>query len=214
MQAPEPRVCRSHRAIGVGTAHWFAPPLSPHQIGGSPASGSPVGGLQVFRGAPKSMTRRELFFERAGEGFNQNRVCAKTSKTAGFPQGLDSLNPAIPLFIEAPLHHAASEHTEAQGSFRPVAGGLNTFLEHKAPEVAHLGIQMSGKPGRFIFSTLVLVMQTTHSSIPLSSPTSPVNRCPYPTSKPAEIPPLLVRPQVPLPLGSTPSVRLNDLAAR
>jgi hypothetical protein len=32
-------------AIGVGTAHWFVPPLPPNRAGGSPAHGSPLGGL-------------------------------------------------------------------------------------------------------------------------------------------------------------------------
>ncbi|MFH1708226.1 MAG: hypothetical protein ABIF71_09955, partial [Planctomycetota bacterium] len=31
------------RLIGVGTAHWLAPPLPPNRTGGFPASGSPVG---------------------------------------------------------------------------------------------------------------------------------------------------------------------------
>src|SRR6476620_3351447 len=31
--------------IGVGTAHWVAPPLPPNRTCRSPASGSPVGGL-------------------------------------------------------------------------------------------------------------------------------------------------------------------------
>jgi hypothetical protein len=31
--------------IGVGTAHWVAPPLPPNRTGGFPASGSPVGGV-------------------------------------------------------------------------------------------------------------------------------------------------------------------------
>jgi hypothetical protein len=28
--------------IGVGTGHWFAPPLPPNRTGGFPASGSPI----------------------------------------------------------------------------------------------------------------------------------------------------------------------------
>ena len=35
--------------IGVGTPHWFAAPLPPNRTGGSPASGSPVGGLTSER---------------------------------------------------------------------------------------------------------------------------------------------------------------------
>ena len=31
--------------IGVGKVHWFEPPLPPNRTGGSPASGSPVGGI-------------------------------------------------------------------------------------------------------------------------------------------------------------------------
>ena len=37
----QPRERREH--IGVGTAHWFAPPLPPNRTCGFPASGSPVG---------------------------------------------------------------------------------------------------------------------------------------------------------------------------
>ena len=33
--------------IGVGTAHWLAPPLPPNRTGGFPASGSPVGGFLI-----------------------------------------------------------------------------------------------------------------------------------------------------------------------
>ena len=36
---------RAKDCIGVGTVHWFAPPLPPNRTGGSPASGSPVGGF-------------------------------------------------------------------------------------------------------------------------------------------------------------------------
>ena len=39
--------------IGVGTAHWLAPPLPPNRTGGSPASGSPVGGF-TSRGLEQS----------------------------------------------------------------------------------------------------------------------------------------------------------------
>jgi hypothetical protein len=35
--------------IGVGKAHWFEPPLPPNRAGGSPAHGSPVGGLTSKR---------------------------------------------------------------------------------------------------------------------------------------------------------------------
>ncbi len=33
------------KAIGVGKAHWFEPPLPPNRTCGSPASGSPVSGV-------------------------------------------------------------------------------------------------------------------------------------------------------------------------
>jgi hypothetical protein len=35
--------------IGVGSADWFRCPLPPNRTGGSPASGSPVGGLTFER---------------------------------------------------------------------------------------------------------------------------------------------------------------------
>src|SRR6266508_2425065 len=35
--------------IGVGRADWFRLPLPPNRTGGSPASGSPVGGLTFER---------------------------------------------------------------------------------------------------------------------------------------------------------------------
>lgn len=40
---------KSKSYIGVGTVHWFAPPLPPNRTGGSPASGSPVGGFTLAR---------------------------------------------------------------------------------------------------------------------------------------------------------------------
>src|SRR6266542_30213 len=39
----------SWRIIGVGRADWFRLPLPPNRTGGSPASGSPVGGLTFER---------------------------------------------------------------------------------------------------------------------------------------------------------------------
>ena len=37
--------CFKTAAIGLGTAHWFGPPLPPNRTGGFPASGSPVDGF-------------------------------------------------------------------------------------------------------------------------------------------------------------------------
>jgi hypothetical protein len=41
---------------------------------------------------------------------------------------------------------------KAQSPFRPVVGWLNALLEQKDPKVTQLGLQMSSKPARFIFS--------------------------------------------------------------
>ena len=46
---PYPWILPTKKWIGVGTTHWIAPPLPPNRTCGSPASGSPVGGVTSKR---------------------------------------------------------------------------------------------------------------------------------------------------------------------
>ncbi len=123
--------------------------------------------------------------ERAGEGLNENGVCGKISEATGFPEGQYSLNPAIPFFIEASLHHAAPQHREAKGSLRAIIGGFNTVFKKKDTEMGQLPVQMLRKPAHLILSTPVLVNQVTHAGIPCGN-LALSRRCIGPLNQPAK----------------------------
>ena len=83
---------------------------------------------------------------RTSECFNQQRIGRKIPQAAGFSEGEDSLNPAVPFFVEASLHHAAPQHCETKHSLRAIVRGVDTFFQQKDPKTTHLGIQQPHVP--------------------------------------------------------------------
>ncbi len=84
--------------IGVGTAHWFGPPLPPNRTGGFPASGSPVDGFTSERidrpghgrysGSTALGRRRRHSANAENPGREPGRVACSVS--AASPAGVDA----------------------------------------------------------------------------------------------------------------------------